>query len=240
MEAILSAFSSLAIDWQNVEVFESEDLQILALGKTNYLQAREIQNDLVSKRKNNLIKDTLILTEHPPTLTLGKRLNISAQDFTIWKEHGVEVFQTDRGGELTFHAPGQLILYPVINLRDRKLGVVNFVQCFFTIISEGLSQYGMEAKCKLEPAGLWVKDAKIGSVGLRIEKGVTNHGFSLNLSCSLKPFSLFPVCGQENAKLTSVLEQTGDAKVSVSLINSLGSLFLKFNTVSGRYSKNRK
>lgn len=239
MEAILSAFSAPGIDWQKVKVFDQKDfstvdLQIIALGKTNYLQAREIQNDLVIKRKNGLIKDTLLLTEHPPTLTLGKRLKNTEQDFSLWTKYGVQVVQTDRGGELTFHAPGQLILYPVISLSERKLGVSNFVEHFFAILRAGLFEFGISAQCKLDPAGLWLVDSKIASVGLRIEKSVTNHGFSLNLSCSLEPFSLFPVCGEENAKLTSVLEQTGDAKMLVSFINYTSSLFLKFEQESYR------
>lgn len=235
MKEILSAFDAPALDWRNLKSISNEKIEILPIGCKSYLEVRDLQNDLVQKRKNNLARDIIILTEHPPTLTLGKRLRLKDYDFSQWQKRGVEVFETDRGGEITFHAPGQLIIYPVMNLRARQLGVESLVESFLSIISSSLKQVEIEAECRLRPAGLWVGEAKIASVGLRIDRGVTNHGFSLNLSCSTKPFLLFPVCGQESAKITSVLDILGDAKMSDLLIKHLIALFLKFDCMKCRY-----
>lgn len=228
METISSAFNAQAIAWEDLKPI-SDKIEVLPVGLKSYLEAREFQNKLVEQRKQNLIKDTLILTEHPPTITLGKRLELSDFDFTKYQELGVEVYKTDRGGEVTFHSPGQLVLYPVFDLRHHKVGVEKFIEVFFALISSALGDIGIEAKCRLRPAGLWVGEAKIASVGLRIDRGVTNHGFSINLSCALEPFSLFPVCGQENAKITSVLERTNDVNILNLFIKELVTLFLKFN-----------
>lgn len=231
MDTISSAFNALPINWQNLQTQESSptnDLDILSIGLKPYLEVRALQNQLVEKRKQNIIKDTLILTEHPPTITLGKRLELEQFDFSSFTKQGIEVQKTDRGGELTFHAPGQLVLYPVFDLRQRRLGVEKFVEVFLSVISSALNEVGIESKCRLRPAGLWVGDAKIASVGLRIDRGVTNHGFSLNLSCALEPFSLFPVCGESKAKITSVLELNNDANILNLLTNKLQTLFLKF------------
>ena len=227
---ILTAFKSKGIDWSEVN---SNSEQILILGKKSFEEAREIQNALVKKRIQNEIENTIIFTEHPPTLSLGNRISLidDSKYFDTWKELGVEVVKTNRGGELTFHGPGQLIIYPIIKINSVK----SFIKNYLELLSKSLAKLDIESKCKLEPAGLWLEQGsinkKIGSVGLKIENKVTNHGFSLNLNCALEPFLEFNVCGDKNTSVTSVQELSNNnfkGKHLKTLVNNLCNNSLKF------------
>ena len=177
-------------------------------------------------------QEQLIFCQHPATITLGKRvpLNDVSDQLTDWRERGIEVIQTDRGGEMTYHGPGQLVVYPVIDLRRYGLGVRSFVQLVLCVIAKELDLPGVELDGK--QVGLWTTPArkKISSVGLRMHSGVTNHGFSVNLGCDIDIFEEFPVCGMPDAKVTSLHLERGvhDISVkrfSVSLAKSLRNAF---------------
>lgn len=191
-------------------------MEVRRLGCLPYVEARRVQEDLVEERRVGKIEDTLLLLEHPPTLSLGLRAkrNDAAFEAERWKALGVEVVHANRGGDATYHAPGQLILYPIFSLKARGWGVREFVEKGLSGIAEGISRSGVPCQALLEPVGVWIKNSprKLASVGLRIHHGVTNHGFSVNISCDLKHFSYFPVCGAVSTEATSVFRELGFAE----------------------------
>lgn len=201
---------------------DASPVSVLELGERPFLEVRDIEQDLLEQRVNNQCGDTLLVCEHPPTLSIGRRTNeadlkLSADE---WRKLGVEVVLADRGGGATFHGPGQLVIYPVISLRARRMGVRDFVGLGLSAIASALKLLGVKAaSARLEPAGVWVPGSvehsklveaqKIASVGLRMKRGVTSHGFSINLSCDLSVFNLFTVCGVEGLKVTSLAAEIG-------------------------------
>lgn len=181
-------------------------IQFLELGVVPYREARDFQNSLVSLRQRSLISDAVLLLEHPPTLTLGQRFDASSLPLSMeqWSRRGIQVVTTDRGGEATLHNPGQLVIYPVFDLRARKLGVRRFVELGLRAISDAAHDCGANAEPRLEPAGVWCGSRKFASVGLRISAGVTNHGFAVNVVNDLEPFSWFNPCGLSGGNTTSL------------------------------------
>lgn len=183
----------------------------LWLGELSYERARELQEGLVAERQRDAIGDSWILVSHPPTVTLGKRS--STADFPFGRarleEAGVRLIEVARGGGPTYHGPGQLVLYPVVRLADR--GVKQFVSEGLSLLCSLASHFGVRATGLLEPAGVWVDGgrAKLGAVGLKIERGVTNHGFSLNVNPALEVYDLFHPCSQRGAQVTSLERELG-------------------------------
>lgn len=177
------------------------------LGSVSFPAARMIQNARVAEVIQGEAPECLIFCEHSPCITLGKRLTKSAVSDRLarWDSLGVAVYETDRGGEITYHGPGQLVLYPVINLRRRRLGVKAFIEGILRCLAAefpGFSEVNSENR-----PGIWIGEKsqrKLASVGLRIQSGITNHGFSLNVSCPLEIFQEFVVCGQPQCEVTSL------------------------------------
>ena len=196
------------------------------LGVVEYEVGRRLQEEALQRvRESRSAEDELIFCEHPPIITLGKRAagrscdrTFSAFDRTFWESRGVKVAEVDRGGALTYHGPGQLVFYPVVNLRRRRIGVRSFVFLGLAVIADWLKAIGVQAESRLDPPGVWclrspaagqgdnflTNASKIAAVGLRICQGVSNHGFSVNICCDLKPFELFAPCGYEGLSVTSV------------------------------------
>jgi lipoyl(octanoyl) transferase len=185
-------------------------LEFNSLGLVSYNEAREIQEERLKNREGGNCPDTIYFCEHHPVITLGKRAK--PEHFLCSKaeicERGIEIIRVHRGGGATYHGPGQLIIYPVISLRERKLSLRFFILLVLDIIERVLNSFGLPAKAKLQPAGVWIEDfqssRKIASVGLHISHGITNHGFAINLSCDLMPFSLFYPCGHKGLNVTSL------------------------------------
>ena len=198
---------------------QSGTLQSRFLGLTPYREARQLQEELVVQRIAGRIPDTILYCEHPPVVTLGKRtqsehLLVSRQLLT---ERIGEVVEVTRGGSVTLHLPGQLVIYPVVSLTERKLGVKQFVELGLSAIVAVLSQLKIAAEIRLNPAGVWTKGEatkKLAQVGLQITRGVTNHGFAVNVSCPLAPFSLIAPCGLTAAAVTSIAEELAAAVAS--------------------------
>ena len=185
----------------------------------SFNQARQMQIQAVEDLQSGTGQEQLIFCQHPPTITLGKRvpLNDVSEQLTDWRERGIEVIQTDRGGEMTYHGPGQLVVYPVIDLRRYGLGVRNFVELVLGVIANELDLPGVELDCK--QVGLWTSPGrkKISSVGL-------------HLGCDIEIFDEFPVCGMDDAKVTSLHLERGVHDISVkrfstSLAKSLRDAF---------------
>lgn len=185
-------------------------LRWVELGTVGYEEARREQELRVRERLSGIAPDTCFLLEHPAVLTLGRRRTAeSARAAAESARRGVTVVETDRGGEATYHGPGQLVLYPVIHLPSRRLGIRRFVEIGLNALTDSVRSFGVEAHTKLDPAGVWVGRKKIAAVGLRVERGVTCHGFSLNISNDLSVYDWFLPCGISGAGTTSMAAELG-------------------------------
>jgi lipoyl(octanoyl) transferase len=184
---------------------------LLSIPSLPFGQAFDLQQSLAIQRGENQQLDTLILTEHEPVLTLGRTTKPEHWE-THWaelQEKGIALHQTDRGGSVTYHGPGQIIGYPILRLRNFCSGPKLYVQKLEEVLIRTLKQWGIVG-CRHESfRGVWVKNSeghleKIASIGVRISKGVTMHGFALNVNVNLQPFSLLTPCGIEHCVMTSM------------------------------------
>ncbi len=181
-----------------------------------FAESLKLQQSLIEKRYNGSIRDTLILTEHEPTLTLGKTTQPEHWE-PHWAElqrQGIGLYRTNRGGSVTFHAPGQVVGYPILQLRNFCPGPKLYVQKLEEVLIRTLQDWGIEG-CRHEKfRGVWVKNRedhieKIASIGVRITKGITMHGFALNVNVNLEPFSLLTPCGIDHCTITSMKKILG-------------------------------
>ncbi len=187
-------------------------LNVLRLGSCDYNKALNIQHDVLDKRQRDELGDTLILVEHPPVITLGRHAvqsNIVVSGEHL-RDNGIEVYNIERGGDVTYHGPGQLVGYPIVKLRDKGMGIREFVErlqnTFITLLKE---QYGIESGTNPEFPGVWVENSKITAVGLAVKRGVTMHGFAFNLNTNLEHFKLIVPCGISGKSVTSLEKLTG-------------------------------
>ncbi len=153
-----------------------------------------------------------LFVEHPPVVTMGK--NSDASDLIAtpdWlKNQGIDVVPTTRGGKLTIHEPGQLVVYPIFRVRDLNLGAKGLIELLANATAKTLNQYELPCFPKLDPAGVWLNDStKIASIGIRIAKRVSYHGIAINLNNTLDTFKTILPCGLQGVKMTSYLSQTG-------------------------------
>lgn len=179
------------------------------LGLRSYAHARLIQDALVRERVGERREDCVVLFEHPPVVTLGRRA--ACNELLVSDEHllqhGIGVQRADRGGAITFHGPGQLVIYPVVSLRARGFGVRRFVSEGLTALADVARAHGAAADARLDPAGVWTSGfplRKLAAVGLRIVEGVTNHGFALNVTTPLAPYQWIVSCGLREALPASI------------------------------------
>jgi lipoyl(octanoyl) transferase len=167
------------------------------LGRTDYSTALELQRQLIAQRQQGLIPDQLLLLEHPHVITLGR--NGHAQNLLASAEvltrAGIAFYPTDRGGDVTYHGPGQLVGYPIIDLREWKRDVGAYVRAVEQSIIDTLADYGISAGCIPKLTGVWVDDRKIAAIGVHISRWVTSHGFALNVSTDLSYFQYIVPCG---------------------------------------------
>ncbi|KAL5542023.1 hypothetical protein UlMin_009733 [Ulmus minor] len=186
-------------------------LEIWKMGIVNYLDALKLQDKLVNARKANKIPDTLLSLQHPPTYTLGKRRtdhNLLIPESKL-KQIGAELCYTQRGGDITFHGPHQAILYPIISLRDSRLGARNYVEKLELTMIELASLYGVEARAgQAGETGVWVGERKIGAIGVRISYAVTSHGLAFNIDPDLNYFKHIVPCGIADKEVTSLRKET--------------------------------
>jgi lipoyl(octanoyl) transferase len=226
------------------------ELQAKWLGTVDYGAALDLQRLTHGERKLGTVPDTLLLLEHSHVITLGRRADDShlVTDRDGLERAGVEVFETDRGGEATYHGPGQLVAYPIIDVRPADLGPVTYVRLLERAIVETLAGFGVTAHLIDGETGVWVggvpnekrklgvnpSGKKIAAIGVRISGGVTMHGFALNVSTDLSYFQHIIPCGMPDLPFTSVEIETGQAvsvrefasamaeKLAVSLYSQLG------------------
>ncbi len=178
-------------------------------GLVPYAEAWELQRDLVRLRKDDEIPDTLVLVEHPPVYTLGRAAR-DASNLGAGEEYlralGAEVFWSDRGGDATFHGPGQIVGYPILRLKDRDTH--GYLRRLEDLLIQTLAEYGLEGWHHPEYTGVWVGDEKIAAIGVKFSSGwIASHGFALNVNTDLSYFDLILAC--EGEPVTSMKELLG-------------------------------
>jgi lipoyl(octanoyl) transferase len=185
------------------------DLGVVQLGVVPYAEALELQLRLRDMRQAGEIADTLLLLEHPPVYTRGRRTE--AHDLPMgedwYRAHGIEVHDVDRGGRVTYHGPGQLVGYPIMLIGD----VPAYVHTMEKAIIAALADEGVDADVRDGLTGIWAGDGKIGSIGVHVSRGVTTHGFAVNVDNDLQPFEWVVPCGLDGVRMTSLCKETGRA-----------------------------
>ncbi|MFC1528267.1 lipoyl(octanoyl) transferase LipB, partial [Candidatus Neomarinimicrobiota bacterium] len=161
-------------------------LNIIDLGQCLYKISLEQQIDIHSQVFNHELNDSLIFVEHEHVYTLGKNANQNNVLSNYPKD--VEIFNIDRGGDVTYHGPGQLVGYPIINIKSLNMGIGNYVRTLERILINTLKEFGISAQIRDKLIGVWVGDEKIGAIGVRVKNGVTMHGFALNVNTDLSYF----------------------------------------------------
>ncbi len=181
-------------------------LTVRQLGRVTYAEGLEMQALLVARRQAGEVPDTLLLLEHEPVFTLGRnarRENVLLSEEAL-RERGFAVFDTGRGGDVTYHGPGQVVGYPILDLSPDRRDVHRYVRDLEEVMIRTCADYGIPAGRVAGLTGTWVGQEKIGAIGVRIARWVTSHGFAFNVSTDLSPFSLIVPCGIENRGVTSL------------------------------------
>jgi lipoyl(octanoyl) transferase len=217
-------------------------ISIIQLGRIDYAAGLRVQQKLVDLRKSEQIGDVLLLLEHTPVITLGR--NAKAANVLMPAEQlalrGVEVFECDRGGDVTFHGPGQLVGYPIFDLRGyatadgkrKTLGAVDYVRRLEEVLIRTCADFGIPAKRVAGLTGVWTdtaSEAKIAAIGVHISRCVTSHGFALNVNADLSYFDLIVPCGLTSKPVTSMQKELGReihiSAVSTSVSRNFGTVF---------------
>ncbi len=198
-------------------------LTVVELGRVEYARALRLQERLVELRRSGAIGDVLLLLEHPPVLTLGRnagRANILASDEEL-AARGMVLHMVKRGGDVTYHGPGQLVGYPITDLREQRLpsgarlGVVDFVRRMEEVLIRIAGEYGVRAGREPGRTGVWTAPGgamagrKLAAIGIHVSRGISSHGFALNVSTDLRDFGLIVPCGIADRAVTSLEEETG-------------------------------
>ena len=204
-------------------------LNLLQFGRVPYADGLTLQKVLIEARYENRIGNTLVLLEHPPVLTLGRnssRANILASDeFLAYR--GVEIHEINRGGDVTYHGPGQLVGYPIIDLRSftPRLGAVDFVRKIEEALIRACGDFGVKTTRIAGRTGVWtmaggsIQEKKIAAIGVHISRGITSHGFAFNVSPDLRDFQLIVPCGIADREVTS-LERAADPPPSMEAVRN--------------------
>jgi lipoyl(octanoyl) transferase len=191
-------------------------LEVHWLGRVPYRDAWQKQHDLVAARRRDEIPDQLLLLEHEPVLTLGrtsdeKHVLASAEELA---RRGIELIRTERGGEVTYHGPGQLVGYPIVRLNDRGVLIRPLVRALEQAMIDTAAAFGVAAGHRDKLPGCWcdpdsLRPRKLGAIGLRVEGGVSYHGIALNITTRLADFDLIDPCGMDDIEVTSIAREAG-------------------------------
>ncbi|HYL80256.1 MAG TPA: lipoyl(octanoyl) transferase LipB, partial [Candidatus Acidoferrum sp.] len=185
--------------------------QVLDLGLQPYALTLQHQEELMAQRMAGRIPDTLILVEHPPVVTLGraklrKKLRLGPDALAA---RGIEFFEITRGGDVTYHAPGQLVGYPIFDLKQHGRDVLRFCRGVEAALIQTLGDFGLKAGAIPGDAGVWVGEKKIASLGVSVRRWITFHGFALNVSTDLAGFQVIRPCGKDPEVMTSMAALLG-------------------------------
>ena len=184
----------------------SKIVQLVRLGAVEYQSALAWQAERAASVAHGLLPEIIALLEHPPVYTQGRRGG---------REHVLApleapIVDTDRGGDVTFHGPGQLVVWPILRLRERGIGVARYVRSLEQVAIETAAQFGVDAKRVRGQPGLWIDNGKLASVGVRVQSGVARHGLALNCDIDLSWFESIRACGVEGGVATSLSVETGE------------------------------
>jgi len=194
-------------------------MDVRRLGRIEYQQALDLQRDLVEQRKRGEIGDQLLLLEHPDVITLGVRTRSDRSHIVASEEslaaEGIAVFETGRGGDVTYHGPGQLVGYPIIDLKPDRCDVHRYVRDLEDVLIGAVAEFGITAGRVKGLTGIWVgaggSETKLAAIGVRISRWVTSHGFALNVNTDLSRFGLIVPCGIADKGVTSMSHLLGHA-----------------------------
>ncbi len=189
------------------------ELLVCELGTVEYGAAHALQERVRARRQADEIADVLLLLEHPPVYTRGRRTGPGelpmGEDW--YRAQGIDVVDTDRGGRVTYHGPGQLVGYPIVAVAD----VVAHVRRLEQAVLAALAESGVTARTRTDEGadftGVWVGERKIASIGVHVQRGVSTHGFAVNVENDLQPFEWIVPCGLEGVRMTSLIRERGDA-----------------------------
>jgi lipoyl(octanoyl) transferase len=189
-----------------------DELWVCRLGLVDYREALELQERVRGARQADLVPDVMLLLEHPPTYTRGRRSGAGelpmGEDW--YRRQGIEIVDVNRGGKVTYHGPGQLVGYPIVRVDD----VVAYIRTLERGLVAALHEEGVtEARARPQDGpdytGVWVGERKIASLGVHVARGVTTHGFAVNVDNDLQPFSWVVACGLDGVQMTSLVRETG-------------------------------
>jgi lipoyl(octanoyl) transferase len=200
------------------------------LGRMAYGPAWDLQRELVTLRKKGSISDRLLLVEHPHVVSMGR--NAKEQNVLLprefFDEKGIDYCETDRGGDVTYHGPGQIIGYPILDLKDWKRDIIAFIRALEQVMIDTVAEFGVSAGRLPGASGIWVGDAKLGALGVHISRWVTSHGFALNVSTDLDYYGYIVPCGLMKP-VTSMERLLGEAppeaEVKQALVKNFGRVF---------------
>ena len=183
-------------------------VDVRRLGRVTYADALELQHDLVEQRRRGEIPDTLLLLEHPPVITLGVKVRNDRTHVLATPEHlnelGVELHETGRGGDVTYHGPGQVVGYPILDLRPDRCDVHGYVRDLEEMMIRAARAFGIEAERVRGLTGIWVGQEKLAAIGVHISRWITSHGFAFNVNTDLSHFRLIVPCGIADRGVTSL------------------------------------
>ncbi len=214
-------------------VLSAKTCLCLELSLTEYRAALDLQRNIAIARQSGVIRnDVVLILEHPPVFTLGRRAgteNLKVSSAFLEKKK-IPVIPVDRGGDITFHGPGQLVIYPIIDLTKAGFKVLDYVTGLEEIMLRTVTGWKIPAERNSANRGIWVAGRKLGSVGISVKRGISFHGCSLNVNISLKPFKWINPCGLQNVCVTSMEEELSQ-KISMSQVREV--LAHHFETVFG-------
>ncbi len=227
-------------------------VHLLYLGRIPYSEGLAIQRRVVDARKQQRIRDTLLIMEHSPVLTLGRnatRVNILATDEYL-AQKGVEVHETNRGGDVTYHGPGQLVGYPIVDLRGElpgkrgpHLGPVDFVRLLEEVLIRTCGEFGVLTQRVCKRTGVWtvaggsIPEKKIAALGIHVSQAITSHGFALNVTTDLRDFAWIMPCGISDREVTSLEIEAPDScsgNLQPTMPNALNAIARNFGKVFDR------
>jgi lipoyl(octanoyl) transferase len=191
----------------------ANELWVCHLGHVPYSDGVALQGTLRTRRQADELPDTLLLLEHPPVYTRGRRSGAHDLPFpeSFYRAKGIDVADTDRGGKLTYHGPGQLVGYPIMEIHD----IGDYLRTMEGAIVAALAEQGIEARSRhdegIDYTGVWVHERKIASIGVHVSRGITTHGFAVNVENDLDPFSWVVACGLPEVQMTSIAAELGAA-----------------------------
>ena len=189
------------------------ELEVRRLGVIPYAEALALQRSLVEERREGRVPDLLLLLQHPPVITLGVkgdggRSNVVADSLRL-SALGVGISETGRGGDVTYHGPGQIVGYPILDLRPDRCDVHRYVRDLEEVMIRVCADYGVPAGRIQGLTGAWVGNDKIGAIGVRVSRWITSHGFAFNVNTDLRHFDLIVPCGIANRGVTSLKQAAG-------------------------------